>query len=262
MAGEITAPQEIASKAAMENASYIALSRQMALMRQLDTVANNMANANTPAYKGEQMMFREYLMKAKSPDKTFGDKVSFVQDVGLLRNTSDGPIAETGNPLDLALEGDGYFVIDTPQGPRYTRNGHFRLDEGGMMVTTEGYAVMQTGDQPVVFAPNESQVTISRDGTIATENGPIGKLKVVKFENDQTLQKAGAGLYETTSEATEMQRPEVLQGMVENSNVQTVQEVTNMIEILRNYEGAQKLLDNEHERQLKAINTLGQPRSA
>ncbi|WP_142848945.1 flagellar basal-body rod protein FlgF [Telmatospirillum sp. J64-1] len=243
----------------MDNTGYIALSRQAALWRQLETVANNMANANTPAFKAEQMMFSDYLVKTKTHERPFGQKLAFPRDVGMVRDTREGSMTHTGNALDVAIQGDGYFVIDTPAGMRYTRAGHFRLDETGMMVTTEGHAVMQNGDLPVIFAPNEREITIARDGTVSTENGVIGRLRVVTFENEQDLRKAGAGLYDTLAEPIEKERPDVVQGMVEESNVVAVAEMTNMISILRSYQGIQKMLDNEHERQLKVINSLGRP---
>lgn len=242
----------------MENTQYIALSRQAALWRQMEVVANNIANANTPAYKAEQMMFTDYMVKTKSESSAFGRKLSFVQDVGTLRDTREGPLTDTGAPLDVALHDDGYFVVDTPAGQRYTREGHFRLDETGMLVTSTGYPVLQKTGQPVVFAPNESQITIAPDGTVSTENGTIGKLRVVKFDNEQQLRKAGDGTYQTKADPTELDRPQVVQGMLENSNVEPVLETTHMMTILRNYEGVQKMIDNEQSRSLKAMQVLSQ----
>ncbi|OIQ93725.1 flagellar basal-body rod protein FlgG [mine drainage metagenome] len=242
----------------MEDTSYIALSRQSALWREMEVVANNMANANTPGYKAEQMMFRDYVVKAKSPISPFGRKVDFVQDVGMLRDTREGPMTQTHAPLDVALHGEGYFVLDTPAGPRYTRQGHFRLDQNGMMVNSAGYPVTLTNGQPVVFAPNETQITVAGDGTVSTENGVIGQLHVVRFDNEQTLRNAGSGMYQTTDTALNVDRPSVVQGMLEESNVQPVVEVTKMMTILRNYEGVQKMIDGEDTRQQKAMSVLSQ----
>lgn len=240
----------------MENTSYIALSRQNALWRQLEVVANNMANANTPAYKGEQMMFREYLMDTRSSERMTGAKLSFVQDFGVLRDTREGPLTKTDNPFDFAIHGDGWFQIETEAGMRYSRNGHFRLDEGGMMVNSAGFAVMDANDNPIILAPNESQVSVAPDGTVSTENGVIGRMKVVRFANDQELKKAGDGLYETTLDPEPVNRPQILQGMMEESNVQPVIEVTRMTQILHQYQSMQKMIDNEHERAMKAMDVL------
>lgn len=246
----------------MENTSYIAISRHAALWRQMEAVANNMANVNTPAYKGEQVMFREFLVRSSSPNTLNGDKVSFVQDVGLLRDMRDGPLTKTDNPLDMAIDGEGYLVVDTPDGPRYTRNGHFRLDESGMVVTSQGYPLLQSDGTPIVFAPNEKSIQISRDGSISSENGEIGRLRVVSFENDQELRRVASGLYDSDQPPEDVAQPRVHQGMVEESNVQPVLELTNMIAITRQYEGVQKMLDNDNERQLKAYDVLSQPARA
>jgi flagellar basal-body rod protein FlgF len=246
----------------MENTSYVALSRQTALWRQLEVVANNMANTNTPAYKGEQMMFTEYLSKSRSGDRAMGDKVAFVQDIGLVRDIREGTLSKTDNKLDVAIHGDGFFVIDTAEGQRFTRNGHFRLDEAGMLVTTDGAAVMQTGDTPIILAPNESRIEIARDGTVSSENGVVGKLHIVKFQNEQELRKVGASLYDSTSAPEDVTRPEIHQGMLEESNVEPIVEITKMIDIMRTYQGVQNLIDTEHERQRKAIQVFGQTQNA
>jgi flagellar basal-body rod protein FlgF len=241
----------------MENASYIALSRQAALMRQMDVVANNMANTNTPGFKGEQMMFREYLVGTRSTDRAMGDKLSFVQDVGVLRDTREGPLTKTDNALDFAIHGDGYFQIEAESGMRFARNGHFRLDQAGMLVTSQGYAVMDDRNNPIIFAPNETRIEVAPDGTVSTENGKVARLKVVKFNNDQELRKTGDNLFDTTQDPETVSRPEIVQGMMEESNVQPVVEMTRMTQILREYQGVQKMLDEEHERQMKAIQALG-----
>jgi flagellar basal-body rod protein FlgF len=240
----------------MENTSYVALSRQNALWRQLEVTANNMANANTPAYKAQQVMFTDYLVKTKSDNTPFGRQVAFAQDVGVLRDTREGPMAQTGAPLDMAIHDNGFFVIDTPAGQRFTRSGHFRLDETGMAVNASGYPVLQQNGQPIVFAPNETQISISGDGTISTENGVIGKIRVVKFENEQALKEAGAGMFQSAAEPINVDKVSITQGALEQSNVQTVSEVTNMISITRNYEGVQKMIESENERQLKAMKVL------
>jgi len=246
----------------MENTSYVALSRQSALWRQMEIVANNMANVNTPAYKAEDIMFTDYLVKTKSDTSSFGRKVSYTRDTGTARDTREGAMASTLAPLDLALHDAGYFVIDTPGGQRYTRDGHFQLDETGMLVNAAGYPVMQQNDRPLILAPNESQVSVAGDGTVSTENGVIGKIRVVTFANEQTLKKVGASTFLSDDEPTEVTRPQIVQGMLEQSNVQPVIEITRMMSILRNYEGVQKMIESENERQLKAIGILSQAKAS
>lgn len=240
----------------MDNTSYIALSRQSVLWRQLEVVANNIANSNTPAFRGEHPLFVEHLMKTQNNQRPFDDKLSFVNDIGLVRDLNEGPMSHTGGPLDIALHGDGYLTVDTDDGPRYTRGGRMRLDETGQLVTAEGLPVLSTNDRPFFFAPNESQITISRDGTVATENGPIGKLRVVNFADAQALRRAAGGLYETDQRPDDVERPEVLQGMVEESNVKPVVEITRLIQISRSYEGTNRMIEMEHERQRKTVETV------
>ncbi|CAA6604521.1 Flagellar basal body rod protein [Rhodospirillaceae bacterium LM-1] len=241
----------------METTSYVALSRQAALWRQMDMVANNLANMNTPAFKAENMMFRDYVLQSRTADRPFGDKTAYVQDVSIYRNMSEGAITETGNPLDVAIKGEGFMVVDTPQGQRYSRSGHFRLDESGQLVTAEGHPVLSTTDQPFFFAPNEQSVSIAADGTVSTENGQVGKLRLVKFENDQELRKVSGGLYQTEAQPQDVDKPHVVQGMIEGSNVLPVVEVGKMIQVQRSYEAVQRMIENEHERVRKAIDVLG-----
>ena len=240
----------------MDNTSYVALSRESALWRQMAVTANNMANANTPGFKAEQMMFTSYLAKTKSDASPFGRKVAFAQDVGVLHDTREGPLTQTGDTLDIAIHGPGYYTVDTPAGPRYTRDGHFQLDASGMVVTSSGYPLMQQNGNPIVVAPGESSITVAGDGTISTENGQIGQLQVVNFANEQQLQPLGDGTYSTTQTATPLAHANVVQGMLEQSNVQPVSEMTGMLNILRNYEGVMNMIQGEHDRQLKAIDTL------
>ncbi len=242
----------------MENTSYVALSRQAALWRQMEVVANNMANVNTPAYKAEQVMFTDYVAKTKSADSPFGRNVAFVRDLATIRDTREGPMIKTDAPLDIAIHGEGYFTIDTPAGQRYSREGHFHLDENGMVVTSSGYPVLQQNNTPIIVAPNESQINIAGDGTVSTENGVIGKFQIVKFDNEQDLRKAGDGMYQTTANPTTMDVPTLTQGMLEQSNVQPVLEMTHMMTIMRDYQGVQQMLQGEYDRQMKAMPILSQ----
>src|SRR3546814_10925710 len=138
----------------MENAGYIALSRQMVLRREMDVIANNMANLNTPAYKGQSMLFVEYLETSDS-----GEKMSFVQDISLVRNLTEGQMSSTENPLDLAISGNGYFAIETPVGPRYPRNGVFQLNADRPLVTPRGQPVPGEGDAPMPLPANRADAT-------------------------------------------------------------------------------------------------------
>ncbi len=140
----------------MDNAILIGLSRQSAMMRQMSVIANNLANMNTNGYKSESMIFDEFLMPVaseESPDKN----LSFVQDLGQFRNVADGDMQTTGNPLDVAISGEGIFKIQTPQGMRYTRDGHFQLDGSGQLVTTKATRCFPTPARPSPSMPTKAR---------------------------------------------------------------------------------------------------------
>lgn len=240
----------------MENSAYIALAHQNALWRRLDTVANNIANMNTPGFKSEKLMFTEYLTRSLNTDSPFKEKIIFPRDIGVARDMTEGSWQTTGNPLDVAISGDGFFVVETAAGPMYTRNGHFKLNEDGQLVASSGNPVMSTNGTPFFFAPNEANITISQEGTISTENGPIGQLRIVTFEDPQNLQKTADSLFHTEQEPQDVEQPRVHQGMLESSNVNAVVEMTKMIEINRSYTNAQKMIETEHERQRRAMEAL------
>ena len=239
----------------MENSLTIALARQSVLGRQMDVIATNMANLETAGFKSENMIFSEVMEQTQA-----GEFLSLVHDVAFVRDLEEGPLTGTQSPLDLAIHGDGYFVIDTPDGERYTRHGVFQLNDEGTMVTTDGHPVLGSGGAPITFPPAVSNIVITRDGTISADAQAIGQIKLVRFEDQQALTKVGSGLYDA-----EAQTPlaagdaEVLQGMVEGSNVKGVVEMTRMIDTVRSYQAAAKLADTEHQRILDAIEALTTP---
>ncbi len=236
----------------MENSLTIALARQSVLGRQMDVIATNLANLETSGFKAETMIFQETLTQTAE-----GEVLSLVHDVGFVRDLSEGPMVGTQSPLDLAIHGQGYFVVDTPDGERYTRHGVFQLDDSGQIVTTEGHPVLNSGGAPITVPLATSTITISRDGTVSADAEEIGKIKLVGFESPQALSKTGSGLYQAIDQSpTPDPDSEVLQGMVESSNVQGVVEMTRMIDTVRSYQAAAKLGDTEHERILKAIEAL------
>ncbi|MBP2229302.1 flagellar basal-body rod protein FlgF [Azospirillum agricola] len=237
----------------MENSIYVALSRQLTLRRQLDVTSNNIANMNTTGYKNQRMLFTEFMEKP-----ALHERVSFVQDRAVVRDLSVGAMTQTGNPMDLALTGNGYFTVDTASGPRYTRAGNFRLNDQRQMVDGGGLPVLADNGQPIVLPAGTSDVKVSGDGTVSTELGPVGKLNIVTFKNEQLMTEVGSGLYVSDEEPQPAPADtKVAQGLLEGSNVKPVVEMTQMIEVQRSYMSAQRVIDNEHERIRSMIQKLG-----
>lgn len=236
----------------MENAAYIALSRQQGLRAEMDIVAHNIANVNTPGFRAEKMVFNEYLERTRP-----GERLSFVEDVGLARDLSEGPITQTGNPLDVALSGAGFFAVDTDLGERYTRNGRFGLNAQSQIVTSDGHVVQGVGGGPITVPPDGGPVSIAGDGTVSNRDGVVGRLRIVGFADERDMRRAAGSLFVTDQIPQEEAPATVAQGALEGSNVEAIIEITRMMEVLRRYQSVQRMLQNDHERQQRAIRNLG-----
>jgi len=244
----------------METPTYVALSRQTALLRQMDVVANNLANLVTPGFKSEMEVFTTYPIRSQS----FGtpQKLAYVQDFATARDFSAGPMNPTGNDLDVAIQGNGFFVVQTPNGPRYTRLGHFSLNGAGQVVNKLGYPVL-AGGAPITLNPDDGPVQIASDGTVSADrtqqgNAQVvyGKLDVVDFQNRDQLKPEEGILFNTNAAPIQVAQPALVQRMLEQSNVQPVKELTDMIWVQRNYEAVQKFLDGEDDRMRRAVNYI------
>jgi flagellar basal-body rod protein FlgF len=232
----------------METTAYIALSRQMALRRQMDLIANNIANATTSAFKAETLIYEPVVSDAGR-----GQRLAFVQDVGVARDLSAGSMTTTGNPLDLAIQGPGYLAIDTDHGTRYGRSGQFRLNASGELVTAAGDRVLDDGGGPLSLPVDAGPIALAADGTVSGAQGVLGRIGMVEFADEQRLRKVGGGLYQTDQPAASAERSRVVQGVLEGSNVQPILEMTEMMATVRAYQAVQRLLDTHHELQRRAI---------
>lgn len=248
----------------MQNALLVGLSRQVALARELDVVANNIANINTTGYKADGSLFEEYLSSAARSDPKYS-RISFVQDRGTWHNLSAGPIEQTGNPLNVAIDGNAFLVVQTARGERYTRNGALQINGSGELVTSEGDPVL--GDSgPIQFQPTDNQVTIGQDGTISVREGNAtvdslrGILRLVTFDNPAQLQKDSGTTFNVTGGAQPQANKEsrVIQGSIEKSNVRGVIEMSRMIEITRTYTQIATLLQQQTDQSQQAINKLAE----
>ncbi|HVR69060.1 MAG TPA: flagellar basal-body rod protein FlgF [Verrucomicrobiae bacterium] len=239
----------------MDNASYVALARQSALQRALDVTANNVANLRTTGFKAEKVQFEEYMQALKSPGMKQAP-LSSVLDVGTVTDMSTGPLETTGNSLDFAILGDGFFAVQTDGGMRYTRGGSFRMDESGQLVTQDGKAVLDTGGSPIQLEGASGPVTVNGTGEISSNGAILGQLGVVGFADPQSLVHEGNGLFKSDSVPTAAP-VSIIQGMLESSNAQPIVEITRMIDILRNFESAQKMLDAQHDLSRDTVAKLG-----
>ena len=246
----------------MQNTLLVGLSRQVALARELDVVANNIANINTTGYKTDGSLFEEYLASPARADQS-GARVSFVRDRGTWHDLSQGTTEKTGNPLDVAIDGDAFLVVQTPRGERYTRNGSLQINSTGQLVTSDGNPVLGEGG-PIAFQPTDKGISIGSDGTITVQEGNSkvdsarGTLKLVSFANAQNLQKdVGSSFTVTNGEQPQPAKSaRLIQGSIEKSNVRGVVEMSRMIEITRTYSQVASILQQQHDLSQSAVDKL------
>lgn len=241
----------------MEGSTPVSLSLTSVLKHELDMTANNIANSNTAGFKGERLSFDSFLVKSGSTETSFViDKGSFVDD-------RQGPVTYTGNPLDLALQGEGWFSYKTPDGQTsYGRNGQFRVDSLGTLVTMNGDKVLDDGGGEIVFPPDTaSAAIISADGTISAGGaGTIAKIGIFSLPDLQSYERIGAGRFVPPEGRTSMafidETTRVTQGAIEGSNVQPVLEMSRLINIQQAYQRSTKLMDGEDELRRKALQQI------
>jgi flagellar basal-body rod protein FlgF len=242
----------------VENAAYVALSRQMTLRRELDIVANNMANADTTGFKVEQLLVGAEIGE-RARNEAIRPSASFVLDNGVGRDFGQGALKQTGRDLDFGIEGEGaFFVVNDGNGDAYTRDGAFTLDPEGKLVTKAGDAVQGDGGD-IILDPARGQVTVGDDGTISQGGLLVGKLSLARFETLSALSKDGDGLYRNRSntDPIEAAGAKIHQGSLEGSNVNPLIEITNMIEISRAYERVSKMIENVNDLSRRSVERLG-----
>ncbi|MBY0517728.1 MAG: flagellar basal-body rod protein FlgF [Bacteriovoracaceae bacterium] len=272
---------------------WVPLSGQIAQQRKVETIANNVANANTPGFKKDQLVFKEHLTsltkgsddihiprKEFSPDDfyhTQGGENAFVAVDGSYTNHEQGQLVPTSNPLDVALNGPGFIEVLTPQGVRYTRTGNFTLSSNGELVTLQGFKVLMpiemrpdelrgpaalgvpAPEDRVLRLPHNQPVTISREGEVLTREGSIGKISVVEFADKQALKKEGNNLFINPEEANSKRvdlKTTVAQGFIESSNVNAIEEMSELIKAHRHFESIQKAINAYDSITGKAVNDL------
>jgi flagellar basal-body rod protein FlgF len=242
---------------AMDNTLMLALQTQRVLQRRMDAAANNLANVATSGFKADEIVFEEVGDTTASADEDPTD-IRFVRDVGMIHDVTQGPIAMTGNPLDVALEGQGFIMVQGENGQTlYTRDGAFRLTGEGRLVTGDGRAVLSSGGAPIVIDPQGDTPAIGRDGAIRVAGVEAGRIGVASFAAPGALSKVGDNLWDAQGQQTGEFQGVVLQGALEGSNVRPVLELTRLIEISRAYQSAARIVSGADDLRQRAIQQLG-----
>ena len=242
----------------MDNSVYITLSRQIAAFRHMDSVANNIANANTTGFQAEKMVFDDFLV-----DDGNRHKMAFTQDIATYHETKPGAIKETGNPLDVAISGPGYFVLEMPGGGRaYTRAGNFQLDGTGSLVTSSGVPVLDEGGQRIIFEQEDKNISINASGIISVNGQERNTIDMVEFPNRYDLKQLGNSMFTAGAQApVQATASKMLQGVLEDSNVSAISEIVSMTKVNRSVANTAKFIEVMYDLQRKANNVYTKPPS-
>ena len=241
----------------MDINSSVAASRLVAQQRASSVTGNNIANANTPGFKYERVQFADWLNRQTGIDTPRGGApIVYAQDRATWRDLQPGSLSQTGNTFDVALTGDGFFTVSTQRGVRLTRDGRFGLTPDGTLADSTGNAVLDANGQPLRMPPNARQIAIAGDGSVSTDSGPVGKLGVVSPNDPGRLRAEGATLLNAPTGTNAITRPRVVQGALEESNVQPVLELTHMLADAKEFQFVTQFLQAESDRQQGAIDKL------
>ena len=237
----------------MSNSTYTTITRQSGLMREMRLIANNIANSATSGFRQEGIVFSEYV-------KSLDSAPSLSMGQGNARHTSleQGGLTQTGGQFDFAIEGEGFFLVETPAGVRLTRAGTFSPNAEGDLVTPDGFRVLDAGGAPVFIPPGASDISVSADGTISSEGNPVGQMGVVQPSNPQGLVREDGVMFRADEGFEPAETAQVLQRFVENSNVNPILQLTRMIEVQRAYELGASFLESEDERMRQAMRAMSQ----
>jgi flagellar basal-body rod protein FlgF len=240
----------------MDSTMLLGLQSQRIAQRRMDIAANNLANVNTTGFKADALVVEEV-----TPSETFAQEgprsIRYARDIALARDLRQGPIAITGNPLDLAIEGDSYFSVQGPDGPLYTRDGAFTLDAAGQLVTRDGRPVLSQAGAPIVIDPRGETPSIGRDGTIRIAGVEAARIGTASFARPGALEKIGDNLWDAVGQPALEGEGQIIQGALEESNVIAIVELTNLIQISRAYESAARMVRSADDLRQRAIDRLG-----
>ncbi len=238
----------------MDGIAYILATKQNASLKHLEVVSNNIANSNTTGFKQDGVVFEQYLVRDVKEKTAYGTYYSSVVD------TNEGTLKMTTRSLDVALKGAGFFMVMTPLGVRYTRNGNFHVSPESKLVNSRGYPVLTADGQEIVFEEEDKDPIIGEDGSIFIKEASRGRIGVIEFENPKRLQKFGNGLLSSDVDGKEAENTSVLQGVLEDSNVNSVEQLTKLIEINREVSLSTNMINDFYSTQrstFKSLSKLG-----
>lgn len=237
----------------MDNSGYTTLSRQSGLLREMQTVAHNIANLSTTGYRAEGVVFAEVVHDT-------GDDRSLSMAGATVRRTdlTQGTLTATGSAFDIAIEGPGFFHLQTPDGNRLTRAGAFSPNDAGLLSTPDGYQVLDTGGTPIFVPPDSAEIHVAADGTLSAGGRALAQIALVAPADPNDLNRTASAGFTYQGQLTPVPESAVIQGFVESSNVNAVSEVARMIEVQHAYELGQSFLEREDERIRAVLRTLGQ----
>ncbi len=237
----------------MDNAGYTALTRQSGLMAEMRTVANNLANMSTTGYRHEGVIFSEFIIPLHDEAGSLSMAAAEVRQT----DQRQGPISQTNGTFDFAIEGEGFFLIETPDGQRLTRAGAFTPNGEGELVNPDGYRLLDAGGAPIFIPPDARAISVARDGTLSADGNPLAQIGLYRPANPLSLMREDGVLFRADDGIEPLEEASVLQGFLEESNVDPVREIARMIEVQRAYELGQNFLDREDDRIRAVLQTLG-----
>lgn len=239
----------------MDNAHYVQLTRQAGLLKEIDLIAGNLANMNTTGYRREATVFSEYI---KRTEDHIGS-LSMTAARARYADETQGPLTQTNSPLDMAIEGDGFFQVQTANGVRLTRAGAFTLSPENTLVTLHGYPLLDNGGAPVQLPGAYKTFSVAPDGAVEVDGQAIGQIGIVEPQEARALRRDGDTIFNPEGPVLPSQNGRIAQGFIESSNVNSVTEITRMIEVQRSYELGQKLLDRSDEMVRTLVRQMGEP---
>lgn len=238
----------------MDNAIYANLTRMEGLKSEMQAIANNIANISTAGYKKEGVIFSEWVQALEDANSSLSMARAEIRRV----DYSQGPLTQTNEPLNFAIDGDGFFLVDFDGAQALTRAGNFERNANGELVTSAGYRVMDSGGSAITIPADAKQIKLSRDGALSVDNQLVTQIGLFLPAEGDEQQRVGSSLIELTEAPVPVENPTILQGFKEDSNVEAILEVARMIEVHRAYEQGAKLNESEDQRIRAVVKTLGE----